>query len=306
MTKVEVVGLGVSTVDLIALVDHYPRDDEVQIAADMVAQGGGPVSTAVVTLARLGARVAMLDVVGDDWRGELIKREFQNEGVDVNHLISVPGVMSSTSYIMVHKGTGNRSIVYYRGTTPDLAVADLPKPLIESARYLHVNGAHWESCLQAVSWAKAAGVRVSFDGGGHRYRPELRELVPLTDVCIVARQFAEAYTSQSYLHEAGSALLRCGPQVVGITDGVRGSWVWTRDGVSFHQPAYTVSPVVDTTGCGDTYHGAFLYGLLREWDLRQAAGAASAVAALTSRHLGGRTGIPTFAELKGFMASVQA
>ncbi|MBM4080993.1 MAG: sugar kinase, partial [Planctomycetes bacterium] len=61
--------------------------------------------------------------------------------------------------------------------------------------------------------------------------------------------------------------------------------------------------VVDTTGCGDVYHGAFIFGLLRKWDLRRTAQFASAVAALKCRELGGRAGIPTLPEVQRFLGS---
>ena len=52
----EVIGIGASTVDIVTLVDHYPAGREVQRAIDLTVQGGGPVSTAMVTLARLGEK----------------------------------------------------------------------------------------------------------------------------------------------------------------------------------------------------------------------------------------------------------
>ena len=77
----DVIGLGVSVVDVVTLVDHFPAQEEVQRAKAVTVQGGGPVATAMVTLARLGASVAMLDLLGDDWRGGLIReRTGQGEG----------------------------------------------------------------------------------------------------------------------------------------------------------------------------------------------------------------------------------
>jgi sugar/nucleoside kinase (ribokinase family) len=61
--------------------------------------------------------------------------------------------------------------------------------------------------------------------------------------------------------------------------------------------------VVDTTGCGDSYHGAFLFGLLKGLDLEQTAALASAVAALSSQALGGRTGLPTLAQATAFLST---
>jgi ribokinase len=88
-----------------------------------------------------------------------------------------------------------------------------------------------------------------------------------------------------------------------VTAGTRGSWaVW--DGEEFHQPAFR-APVVDTTGCGDVFHGAFALGLAREWELPAVLRFSSAVAALKCRKLGGRAGIPDAQEVDDFLASAE-
>ena len=299
----DVIGLGVSVVDVVTLVDHFPAQEEVQRARDVTVQGGGPIATAIVTLARLGASVAMLDLLGDDWRGGLIRQEFQREGVCTDYLKLVKGYTSSTACILVRQHDGARTIVYAPGTTPELSPTDVPQDVFATARILHVNGRHWEACLQACRYARANQVQVSFDGGAHRYRPQIRELVPLTDICIVARDFAEQYTQETNIQTAAEGLLREGPSLVVITDGTRGSWVYPRQGEAFHQPAYRVSKVVDTTGCGDSYHGAFLFGLVKGLSLEQTAALASAVAALNSQHLGGRDGLPSLDRAISFLSA---
>jgi sugar/nucleoside kinase (ribokinase family) len=93
-----------------------------------------------------------------------------------------------------------------------------------------------------------------------------------------------------------------GPSLVVITDGARGSWIYPRQGQSFHQPAYLLPAVVDTTGCGDSYHGAFLFGLVKGLDLEPTAALASAVAALNTQGLGGRGGLPTLGQVTEFLS----
>jgi sugar/nucleoside kinase (ribokinase family) len=304
MPQFDVVGLGVSVIDIVQLVDHFPVTEEVQRAEDITIQGGGPVASALVALARLGVRVAMLDSIGDDWRGKLIRDGFQKDGVCTDYIQERAECTSSLASILVTKGDGARTIVYHPGSAPDLSPADLPRSVIEAARFLHVNGRHWEACLQACMWARKAGVQVSMDGGASRYRPELQQLVPLSDVCVVARDFAENYTGKTDVRRAADHLLGVGPRIVAITDGVRGSWVNSQDGQYFHQPAYRLPTVVDTTGCGDAYHGAFLFGLLQGLPLDETASFASAVAALNSQRLGGRAGLPTREQVEAFLSTI--
>ena len=299
--RFDIIGLGVSTIDLLMLVDHLPAEEEILRADGFRAQGGGPVATAMAAAARAGGRVAMIDAIGDDWRGDAIVEGYAGAGVGSHLLVRRPGHTSATAVILVRRGSGTRTIVWSPGTAPELAPDEIPYPAIEQAVYLHVNGRHGDACLRACEHARRHGVQVSFDGGAGRYREETRRLVPQADVCIVAREFAARYTGQDDPLRAGPALLAAGPWLAAITDGVRGSWVFTRDRrEGFHQPSFPVE-VVDTTGCGDTYHGVFLVALSQGLQPERAAQLASAAAALNARQLGGRTGLPTMAEVESFL-----
>ena len=70
---------------------------------------------------------------------------------------------------------------------------------------------------------------------------------------------------------------------------------------TFTYPAFPTQ-IVDTTGAGDAFHGAFIYGLLQDWPIHEIACFASAVAALNCGHLGGRSGLPDLAEVESFIA----
>jgi len=63
--------------------------------------------------------------------------------------------------------------------------------------------------------------------------------------------------------------------------------------------------VVDTTGAGDVFHGAFIYGLLKKWSLKRIARFANACAAMKCRKLGGRAGIPALREVESFMKNLE-
>lgn len=284
----DVIGLGVSTLDILSLVEAFPSGDGVQRAAAVAVQGGGPVSTAIVTAAALGARTAMIDRLGDDWRGTAIMDEYRQSGVHTGYLEVVPDCTSSIATILVRQADGARAIAYCPGNTAEFSPADVPAEAIAAARILHINGRYPDACLRACQIARQAGAKVSFDGGAQRYRPEIRPLVALTDIGIVALDFARQYTGHVEVDAAARALLAEGMELAVITDGVRGSWIYPRNGEPFHQPAFPQLDVVDTTGCGDTYHGAFLFGLASGWPLRECARLASRVAAENCRFLGGR------------------
>ncbi len=299
--KYDVVGLGVSTIDLLMVVDELPGGELVQKAHATAVAGGGPVATALVALARLGAKTAMLDRLGDDLFGRMILEEFGREGVDTSGIAIAQEKRSSQASILVRRRDGARAITFAPGDCGELDAAYLPVDAIRAARILHLNGRHWDASLRAAHVAREAGVRVSFDGGSHRFQPMHRELMPLVDICIVAHDYATAFTGAADPGKAALALVEAGPSIVAVTCGTGGSHVAARGGEQFHQIAFPVEHVIDTTGAGDAYHGAFLFALARGYALRDSACMASAAGALNTRALGGRAALPTLAEIESFL-----
>ena len=299
--QIDVIGLGASTIDILTLVERFPTRREVQQALSTVIQGGGPVATAMVTVSRLGESAAMIDSIGDDWSGGLVLRDFQNEGVETETIEVHRGQTTAVSNILVSVVDGARSIMFLPGTAPEPSLSEAQKTAIQSAKILHLTGRHWNVCMQAIDLAKGCNVRVSFDGGADRFKPEMKTLVPLTDICIVAKDFAEKYTGKDEPSLAAKSLFEEGPEIAIVTDGINGSWICTRES-RLHQPAFLFPYTVDTTGCGDSYHGAFLAGLVKGFTVEKSAVIASAVSGLNTQHLGGRSGIPTFDKVVEFLS----
>ncbi|MCP4723836.1 MAG: carbohydrate kinase family protein, partial [bacterium] len=275
--------------------------ESVQRSYETKMQGGGPVASAMVTASKLGLRTAMIDSIGDDWCGDLIMKEFGEYGVSTELIRIVEGASSAAATILVKKEDGSRGIVFTPGTASDMPVVEITPEIIRSAKIIHVNGRHLESCMKACELAGESDVKISFDGGAKRYREELNWLIPLTDIFIAAKDFTDSLTNETDITWSAEYILNKGPELVVITDGINGSWIFTESGESFHQPAFIVDNVVDTTGCGDSYHGAFLYGLLNNKDIKETAMFASAAASLNTQALGGRTALPDLNTVKSFL-----
>ncbi len=296
----DIVGIGVSTLDILTIVPEFAAKEGVQQAIDAKFQGGGPVATALVAAAKLGAKVAMIDSLGDDFVGQAILEEFNSYGVITKHLQITPGTRSSIASVWVRERDGQRAIAYRPGNAPELTNNCPSLEIVKKAKVVHLNGRHLQCCLEACKLAKEHGVKISFDGGGGRYRSELDPLIPLVDICIVARDFAEKYAQTDNISEAAQCLLNQGCELVVITDGDRGSYIFS-PAANFHQPAFDLDKVVDTTGCGDVYHGVFLFSLISGLSLRESAQRATAAAAINTQRIGGRGRLSTMSEINDFI-----
>ncbi|HUU81329.1 MAG TPA: PfkB family carbohydrate kinase, partial [Acidobacteriota bacterium] len=93
-----------------------------------------------------------------------------------------------------------------------------------------------------------------------------------------------------------------GPKQVVITLGAKGSIGLDRQEI-VRQEAFKVK-AVDTTGAGDVYHGAYIYGILQGWELRECMRFASAAAALKCKEMGAQSGVPDLEAIRSYMASL--
>jgi len=284
----DVLGIGAATLDELWLVKEFQAAEGVQQALDQATMGGGPVATALAVLASLGRRTTLVDVCGDDAVGEQILAELDQLGVCTNLIQRVASAKSTKAAVQVRAGDGARQIVFLPSSAGEPKINDEIRSQIGSARILHLNGRHESMARDAVRIAQEAGVTISFDGGAGRYCDSVRDLVDASHLRIVSREFATRWSGAGDIESMMLALFTPPAQLVVVTDGVHGSYVWRLGGSAFHQPAITANQLVDTTGCGDVYHGAFLHGWLSGWDVRCCAEYASKLAAKNAEGLGGR------------------
>lgn len=295
----DVVGQGICAVDFLCRLPRYPKLDEKTELKEFSMQGGGPVPTALVTLARLGARCCYLGKVGDDQEGRFVRESLEREGVDAAGLVVSPGARTPRAFVWVDGPSGQKSIAADRTGLEDLQPDELSQKLVASGRYLLIDGKETEAALRAARWSRQAGGEVVLDVGSRREKME--QLLRLADYLVVSEGFALQFAGTDDVEAAVRTLFRFGPKAAVVTLGHRGSICLSQGGL-FRQPAFSV-PVVDTTGAGDVFHGAFIYGLLLGWDLSRTIRFASAVAAIKCGRLGGRVGIPTLAQTEQFLAS---
>ncbi|MBW1786762.1 MAG: sugar kinase [Deltaproteobacteria bacterium] len=295
MADVQVVGLGQACMDYLGQIPAYPDEDgKIQFDA-LHMQCGGPASTAMVTLSRLGIPTSFLGAVSDDVFGKEIVRNLEHECVDISFLKITPGYNSQFAFIAITADSGKRTIFWHRGTVPVLTPAHVDLTPFAHARVLHLDNLMMEASMAAAAQARARGMIVVMDAG--TLRNGSRELCAHVDVLIASRAFAYALSPLKKGPEAALRSLQAlGPQQAVITLGPRGSIGRVRH-ETIQQPAFQVK-TMDTTGAGDVYHGAYIYGLLQNWDMPRCMRFASAAAALKCTRIGAQAGIPLLDEVE--------
>ena len=293
-----VVGIGMSTVDYLFIVPDLPAFGKSVRATEYLRQPGGPVSTALVTLARLGISTSFVGKVGDDLEGRFIKEEFEEEGVDTRQLEVELGRLSRTTLVLIDQETGERCFTTRHPTCTSIDLNDSSREKISLAKILHLDDANQVS-IQAAKWAKSVGVSVVFDGTW--YKESLLDLLRFVDVAIVSDILVQKWMPGVSPEIVVQRLYDFGVQMAVVTLGDQGCVArWNQSTLAFS--AFPVD-VVDTTGAGDAFHGGFIYGLLQDWIPERTIQFASAVAAINCCSLGGRSGLPTLETVEGFLGT---
>ncbi len=298
--RFDAVGIGLNSADQFCVVREYPTANTKSGILEMARAGGGQAATAMAALARLGLRAAYIGAVGDDEAGAFSLASLESEGVNVEGVVTQKGRASQFALIIVQREgdveeKGSRTILWRREVS--LAPEGVREEVVRAGRALHLDGHHVEAEIAAARWAREEGAPVFLDA--ERAPEGIEGLIGLTDYLIAAEDFPALFTGVSDHRESLSLLHAMGPRVVGVTLGARGALAY--DGTRFYEsPGFHVD-VLDTTGAGDAFHGAFLYGVLRKMGLEDTLRFANAVGAMNCTALGGRAALPRLSEVEAFL-----
>lgn len=298
--RFDILGLGCCAVDDLLYVESYPPPDSKTRVLRRERHCGGLTATALVAAARLGGKCAYAGVLGDEDDSGFVLSCLKREGVNVAHAPHRPGAQPVRSVIIVDEQRRMRNIFYSVDNVVGADPRHPAKHLILSARVLLVDRFGIPGMIRAARIARAAGIPVVSDLE-NTDPPGSLELMKLVDHLIVSESFARQLTGADHPATAVSKLQPIGHKIAVVTCGERGCWFHAHGWLlPRYHPAFKVK-AVDTTGCGDVFHGAYALGLAEEMPLRERIRFASAAAALKATKHGGQTGIPTRRVLEKFL-----
>lgn len=212
-----------------------------------------------------------------------------------------PGVVTHFTNVIVNAQRNTRTFLSYHGKFAPINFGEAERDYISHAKILHLDNTRNDNALAAARIAKEHHVLVSLDGSSTD--PDIRrnwELAELADVVIAGEKFPWKLTG---IEDRRAAMLEVGKRLHAkiflMTVGGSGCILYS-NGTLIDYPAYKIAPV-DTTGAGDAFHGAFLFGLLHGFDLDYNIRFSSAVGALSCMAVGGRAGLPDHAQTLRFM-----
>ncbi len=291
--RYDVLGLGALAIDDLLYVDHYPAPESKARVHHRLRQCGGLTGTALVAAARLGARCGYAGLIGEDPLSVEVADGLRREGIDLAPAVFRADAGVAHSTIVVDSTRGTRTV--FSSLTGRIgAAAEQPEDsAIRSAAVLMVDHHGAAGTLRALRIAAAGGGEVVADFERVAEEP-FSALLEEVGHLVVSRRFAAELTGRSDPAAAAAALRSPARRAVVVTCGAEGAWFHdaASDAPPEHCPAFPVE-VVDTTGCGDVFHGAYAAALAVGADLPTRVRFAAAAAALKATRRGGQTGAPS-------------
>jgi sulfofructose kinase len=293
----DVVGMGLNSVDFIAVVSEFPTLNSKMEITQFSKQGGGQVATAMVALSRWGVKTRYIGKVGGDEWGQFSLISIQQEGVDVSSMMIEPDATSQFAMIIVDRASGERTILWDRDKRLMYRERELKRGEVCSGKLLLLDGHDIHAAIRCAKWAKEEGIPTILDID--KVEPLTSELIREIDFVITSSRFPFLYTGITDLEKALLELQKHTSGFLCATLGREGA-VALVNGELLRVKAFKAD-TVDTTGAGDVFHAGFIYGLLQNWEVMEILRFANAVAALKCRNLGGRKGIPTLEETRNIL-----
>lgn len=295
----DVVVLGSANLDVVLDVRDLPGPGETVLARGRTTGPGGKGLNQAVAAALAGARTAFVGALGDDAAGALLRRGLDAAGV--RQVLRTSERPTGTAYVVVDE-RGENAIVVEPGANADLVeLDDGQRSLLAGARVLLCQLEVPPATVEAAA-RTAGGLRVLNAAPAQLLPAALTDVV---DVLVVNQHEALAVLggAATTVQQAVALLLERVPEVV-VTLGPDGALVGRRGAGATHVPAVPARSVVDTTGAGDVFCGAYAASRAAGADSTAAVGLGCAAASLSVERPGAAASAPTLAEAERRLAEV--
>jgi sulfofructose kinase len=290
--NMNILGIGESVIDKISIVENQLSSS----ASEMQYDAGGPVLSALVLLSRLGATCTFITSLGQDQEGQLIRDILIKENIE---LIETMQDITKQHTILVDAKTGQRKKI--RGAVKHKPITGLNPGYVQAFDTV-IMDRHEHSAFYEVVRHRKSGNGIIADPSTEvsAFTRDMMRHVPCPIIPIESLvELGEGGPLDKALH---MSYLLCGKPFI-VTLGELGSLIYDGDTIELIPPARVA--VVDANGAGDIYRGAFAFGQLQSWGLRQSAVYANALAALQCTRPGNVSAIPTKPEIDAELKNIQ-
>jgi sugar/nucleoside kinase (ribokinase family) len=310
----KVVSLGIHILDILGRhVRRLPPGQDLDLIDEVRLTVAGTAAGTSVDLAKLGADVYAMGAVGRDEPGRFIIETMRRYGIHTEGVVFKEGVQTSCSMLPI-RPNGERPALHVLGANAQFGLDDVQWDVIAEADYLHFGGTYLlprldgEPTAAILKFAKEHGVVTTLDMIAMG-RPDALALIepalPYIDYFMPGLDEARSICGRQERSDIITFFLDRGVGHTVFKMGSEGSSIARKGVPEIRIPSFQ-APVVDSTGCGDSYCAAFIVGLSKGWGLEEAGRFGAAAGALVVSGLGSDAGIVDFDQTLEFMRAAKA
>lgn len=287
--------VGHSTYDTTLPMDEYPTENIKYRLEGHIECGGGPAANGAYLLAKWGMDTAIASVIGNDFYGDQIIKEYEKVGCDTSLLEKHEDHYTTSSYIIANRSNGSRTIL----SSKDKPIRKLNRELNIDCDVILIDGEHPDSAEELLRHNGKDKISV-LDAG--RLNTDTRHLGKMVKYLICSKDFAEEFSNTKLHANDLDGLIKCHKELSAYFNNQVIITLEDKGSFTFIDGGYEVIPSIkvkalDSTGAGDIFHGAFTYFISNGYTLRETIRYASITAAISVTRVGARYSIPELKEV---------
>ncbi len=297
---------GVFVADLCFFADKIPIKGETVLGKNHIVGPGGKGSNQAIAAARLGGKVNLITKVGKDQNATMALKLYKEVSINTDSIIQDENQLTGVAGIMINEKTGDNAINIIPGAAGSLTIEDIDKNLkfIENSEiFLTQLETPYEATSYALSKAKESGSITIFNPAPASNINEsdfkcMDYFTPNeTEASFYLKKNVESKTE---IEEAAKNFLIKGVKNIVITLGSKGVY-FANSSESYFVDAFKLKDkVIDTTGAGDAFNGAFAYALSKNQNNKDAIEFANKVAGISTTRAGAANAMPKLKEVEDY------
>jgi len=258
-----ILGVGIVTLDIINLVDHYPNEDEeLRAETQKICRGGNTANTLSV-LSQFNHNCYWAGTLANDVDAQFILDDFSKNNINTSFANNLGSGKQPTSYITLNKSNGSRTIVHYRDL-PELSFEHFKTIPLKQFDWVHFEARAIEDTVLMVRLIKSQHKKIKISIEIEKSRDNLHKLYGLADIYL----FSKAYANESGFNDAKKFLTQQKKHSVNsdlvCSWGKEGAYALLSNDDFIFSEAYPPNVVIDTIGAGDTFNAALIHSRLNK------------------------------------------
>lgn len=263
---VNILIVGIATIDIISDVHRYPQEDEELRAHAMRMVRGGNGTNMLVVLSQLRHQGMWAGTLADDRFATLIRQDLMQYGIDLSPVIQHVDTTTPVSCITNSQKNGTRTIVHYR-QLPEYDANHFLRLPISHCDWIHFEGRNVAETIEMLRAVASAGIMCSLEI--EKDRADIERLIPLAQIVLFSKHYVHTQGFESAEDFLLTYQIRYPRTVMVCAWGAEGAYAVAPNQTILHCPANALE-VIDSVGAGDVFNAGFIHRYQQSTDVNSA------------------------------------